>query len=335
MGGGGWDPGVYASTTASLRSSGKPRFAHTAAVASGTAHGVHESLDPKRLNTFDQKVRECFDSDEHPNATPIMVFFDETGSMGEIPTILVEKLQNLFGLLLRKGYCVDPQIAVGGVGDASNHEQAPLQVAQFESDNRVDEALGNIYLEGNGGGGGHESYELAMWFVDNFIKTDAFTKRNEKGFLFFIGDERCYSHVKPAEVEKYIGETISEPIPVEDVIASLKEKWNIFWIYPAQAFYYRSNPDYVQGWRDRLGAENVIVVEDVDFICETIGSAIGLATGAVDDFDELADDLDSIGAGAAAGTVSKALAHLKGSVSGALAVSEGPEGLGGTGTDRL
>ena len=78
--------------------------------------------------------------------------------------MLQRKLPQLLGLLLRKGYADDPQIMFGAIGDATC-DRAPLQVGQFESDNRMDDDLGRILLEGGGGGQKTESYELAMYFM--------------------------------------------------------------------------------------------------------------------------------------------------------------------------
>lgn len=336
MGSGSWDASSYAATRSYMRSTGTDPFGYTKRMAS-VSHSdrkVHELLDPKGLNTAGEKIRECLDSDEHPNATPIAVMFDETGSMSDIPRRLVEKLENLFGLLLRKGYCEDPQILVGGIGDAAWREIAPLQVSQFESDNRIDEALRAIYLEGNGGGGGEESYELAMWFLANFVRLDSLDKRGKKGYLFIIGDETYRPALNPVEVRKYVGEEIDEPISFEQIVSKLKETWEVFWIYPTEAHYYTTRPDYLKRWKDVFG-QNVLVVDDIDNVCETIGTAVGLMEGAIDGLDDALDDLDEIGAGGAKGTVSKALATVASGGGGAIAVADVPDGLDGEGTDRL
>jgi len=66
---------------------------------------VHPSLDPHRV-----AVRESRDSGEHPRSLAIAVLFDVTGSMRDVPRRLQDKLPQLLGLLLRKGYADDPQI---------------------------------------------------------------------------------------------------------------------------------------------------------------------------------------------------------------------------------
>jgi hypothetical protein len=114
---------------------------------------------PRRFRpfpAFQVTMRESRDCAEHPRSLAIAVLFDVTGSMGAVPRVLQAKLPQLLGLLLRKGYAADPQIMFGAIGDASC-DGAPLQVGQFESDNRMDDDLGRILLEG-GGGQKTESY---------------------------------------------------------------------------------------------------------------------------------------------------------------------------------
>src|SRR5690606_17085408 len=107
---------------------------------------VHPKLDPHGVT-----VRESRDSADHPEALAIAVLFDVTGSMGNVPRTLQTKLPDLLGLLLRKGYVEHPHILFGAIGDATC-DRAPLQIGQFEADNRMDDDLERILLEGGGGG---------------------------------------------------------------------------------------------------------------------------------------------------------------------------------------
>ena len=96
--------------------------------------------------------------------------------------------RQLHGLLQRGGYVSDAQIMFSGIGDAQS-DRVRLQVGQFESDNRMDDQLRTMFLEGGGGGQKSESYELATYFVARHTATDAWDKRGRKGYLFLIGDE--------------------------------------------------------------------------------------------------------------------------------------------------
>lgn len=151
MGSGTWSTNVYDAAARYRTASGASAFAYS----DGGATSVHEDLDPIGVT-----VRESRDSDDHPESLALAVLFDVTGSMGGVPRTLQAKLPGLLGLLMRKGYVEHPQILFGAVGDATC-DRAPLQIGQFESDNRMADDLGRILLEGGGGGQLTESYELA------------------------------------------------------------------------------------------------------------------------------------------------------------------------------
>ena len=129
-----------------------------------------------------------------------------------MPRALQAKLPQLLGLLLRKGYVADPQIIFGAIGDATC-DRAPLQVGQFESDNRMDDDLSRILLEGGGGGQKTESYELALYFMARHTVADCYERRGRRGYLFIIGDEMAYPRVKAAEVAEVIGDGLQAPCP--------------------------------------------------------------------------------------------------------------------------
>ena len=177
--------------------------------------------------------------------------FDVTGSMGSIPVTLQRKLPELLGLLLRKGYVADPQILFGAIGDATC-DRVPLQVGQFESDNRMDENLENIFLEGGGGGQRTESYELAMYFIARHTDIDCWNKRGHKGYLFIIGDEMAYPAVKRHEVRNVIGDGGERDIPVADIVHELQQRYHVFYILPQSASY-GGDATILGFWRKLLG----------------------------------------------------------------------------------
>src|SRR5258705_4384204 len=212
MGSGIWSPDVYDAADRYRRATGASAFAYSDSGAST----VHKALDPKGV-----AMRESRDSDEHPDSVAIAVLFDVTGSMGSVPRVLQQKLPQLLGLLLRKGYVKDPQILFGAIGDATC-DRVPLQVGQFESDNRLDDDLGRFVLEGGGGGQMTESYELAMYFMARHTSLDCYEKRGKRGYLFIIGDEQAYKKVKPAEVKAVIGDKLAEPIGLRAMVDEVR-----------------------------------------------------------------------------------------------------------------
>ena len=294
MGSGRWSADAY--ETAERLRGGKSAFTYS----DSGARTVHPGLDP-----FDVGKRESRDSEEHPSSLAITVLFDVTGSMGTVPRTLQKKLPRLLGLLKDGGYATDPQLMFGAIGDATC-DRAPLQIGQFESDNRMDEDLERILLEGGGGGQKTESYELAMYFMARHTVTDCFSKRGRRGYLFIIGDEMPYPAVKPREVSSWIGDELPQPVAVRNLVAQLTRRWDTYYILPAGASY-AGDGQVLGTWRTLLG-QNVIELADLDAVCETIALTVGLGEETID-LDEGLADLADVGS-AAGPAVGRALAAI-------------------------
>jgi hypothetical protein len=295
MGSGRWSTDAYDAAARYRATTGASAFAYSDA----GARYVHTALDPR------DAMRESRDSAEHPESLAIAVLLDVTGSMRRVPRGLQARLPQLLGLLLQQGYVAHPQIMFGAIGDATC-DRAPLQVGQFESDNRMDDDLGRILLEGGGGGQKTESYELAMYFMARHTATDCYEKRGKRGYLFLIGDEMAYPAVKWDEAYKVIGDRPPGDIPLADIVAELTRRWDTYYLLPEGASY-AGDRGVLRFWRRLLG-QNVIELADLDAVCETIALIVGLAE-AVIDLDEGLDDLDDVGS-AAGPVVARALAPM-------------------------
>lgn len=294
MGSGHWSTDVYSAAASYRAATGASAFAYS----DGGARTVHDRLDPLGVGK-----RESRDGAEHPNSTPIAVLFDVTGSMGTVPRVLQTKLPQLLGLLTRKDYATDPQILFGAIGDATC-DRVPLQVGQFESDNRMDDDLARIVLEGGGGGQRHESYELAMYFMARHTVLDSLVRRGRRGYLFLIGDEMPYGRVKPDEVRRVIGERLGESIATGAILAELQRSFDVYYIMPTSAGW-GGDLQILARWRGLLG-QNVIELDNLDAVCETIALIVGLGEAAVD-LDAGLTDLAEVGSTAGA-SVGRALA---------------------------
>jgi hypothetical protein len=321
MGSGRWSTNVYDAAARFRAATGASAFAYS----DGGATRVHPALDPNGVT-----ARESRDSAEHPDSVAIAVLFDVTGSMREVPRTLQGKLPQLLGLLLRKGYVGHPQVMFGAIGDATC-DRAPLQVGQFESDNRMDEDLSRILLEGGGGGQKTESYELAMYFMARHVAADCYDKRGKRGYLFLIGDEMAYPRVKATEARTVIGDGLQADLPLTALMAEVTRRWDTYYILPAGASYV-GDTEVLGFWRSLLG-QNVIELADLNAVCETIALTVGLGEDAID----LAEGVDDLGdVGSAAGpAVSRALAEI-GTGHTRLELAVTPDDLGGpSGNDRL
>lgn len=318
MGSGYWSDDAYRAAATFRARTGSADFAYSASTKSRPAHEwkAHPDLDPLGVT-----MRESRDSADHPRSTPIAVMFDVTGSMGSVPVAMQKQLAKLHGLLLRKGYATDPQILFGAIGDAET-DYVPLQVGQFESDNRMDDQLRNILLEGNGGGQKTESYELAAYFLARHTATDAWTKRGRKGYVFLIGDEMSKPRLRARHIREVIGDDVYDDLDPASVYRELQERWEVFYILPRQTYYY-DDPQVRDHWRGLLG-ERVLFLEDPTAVCDLIAVTVGMLEDVVDLGDGLAD-LSDVGAETAT-VVGKALAPLSGTVGGTGASSRLPVG---------
>jgi len=250
---------------------------------------IHQSLDPKGV-----EFRECRDNDDHPEAIPVQLYLDVTGSMGHIPMEFIrDGLPTMMGTLLQRGI-PDAALMFGAIGD---HEcdSAPLQVAQFEADDELlDAHLKNTYLESGGGGNRGESYALAWAFAGMNIRTDAWEKRQEKGFVFTIGDEP-YLETYPKNAFKRIQGSASKmqsDMTAGTLLAAARETNHVFHIHIDHGR--RLDP----GWKQLLG-DNLLEVKDYKtipaLIAETIFGLCGekcvvAPAGDVDEQIEKTDD---------------------------------------------
>ena len=249
MGSSSWSADFYNDRQAVRAKTGQDAFAHNHNISSGkVAAEAHAKMSPRDAR------RESRDSSAHPNSIAIGVMLDVTGSLANNPRIIQANLPTLLKGL--EGVVEDPQILFGAVGDAKS-DRASLQVGQFESGIEMDDDLSRFYLEGNGGGNGGESYELAIYWFARHTSIDCMEKRNKKGYLFIIGDEPPHAFVEPAEVESVLGSKLASRISVEAIVKECQEKYNIFFLIPNGSSH-SSERSVEARWAKLLGAENVM-----------------------------------------------------------------------------
>jgi len=224
------------------------------------------------------KFRESRDSDVHPESLSIATFLDVTGSMGRIPEILVrEKLGSLMNTLIDHGIA-HPQILFGAIGDHIS-DRFPLQVGQFESGtNELDKWLTEIYLEGGGGGQHMESYLLAWLFCARHTSCDCFEKRNQKSFLFTIGDEASWDKLQWRALESIMGYSEAKDLSDKQLLEEVQRSYNVFHIHINEASY-KDSPEVLGYWKSTLG-ERLIVLNDYNAIAETIATTVAVVQGA-------------------------------------------------------
>jgi hypothetical protein len=246
------------------------------AKAKGEIFRHENSIDPL-MQPYNLSPREARDSPQHPASVPIIVAFDVTGSMGDVPARFAKDLLgDLMDLLVDSGYTTDPQILFAAIGDAAS-DRAPLQIGQFESGLEMDIWLTKLWLEARGGDE-PESYLLAHWFAAFHTATDSWEKRNKKGYLFTIGDAPN-KPLTDAQVQRVFGYQPTESTDDDAVIAAAGEAWNCFHIHVTR--HHQPPQRLVRHWMDRLGPR-LLLLDETEAICSLIGVVIGISEGTLD-----------------------------------------------------
>jgi hypothetical protein len=234
---------------------------------------ANDDMLPKNIT-----VRESRDSDIHPESLAVVVFLDDTGSMGRIPENIVKnELPILMNTIIDNGV-THPQVLFGAINDHNTGIKAPIQIGQFESGTEeLDKWLTSVALQGGGGGQDRESYLLAWLVAGRHTSIDCFEKRNEKGFLFTIGDEKSWDKVNAESLREMFGYTQGEDVTDKQLLEEAQRLYNVYHIHVNEASY-EDDPRVLGYWRDMLG-ERLIILDDYHAICATIATLIAVQHG--------------------------------------------------------
>lgn len=218
MGGGAWTTSAYNSYVRNT----KKMTADSITIDSVNQFYDAVRLDPA-LNPKGVKIRECRDSDEHPNTIPVILGLDVTGSMGSACAAVARQLDKIITGLYED--VKDVEFMVMGIGDFA-YDRAPLQVSQFESDVRICDQLGKIWFEKGGGGNGFESYTAAWYFALRHTDLDCW-KRGRKGIIITLGDEPLNPYLPGREFERIFGYG-GQDINTADLYEQVIEKFDVY-----------------------------------------------------------------------------------------------------------
>lgn len=215
------------------------------------AQMLNSALNPKNV------VRECCDSEDHPQSLPVILALDVTGSMGHAATMCAAKLDEIMTELYKTNTNVE--FCVMGIGDLAC-DGAPLQVTQFESDVRILDQTTKIYFEGGGGGNGWESYTQAWYFGLHNCKLDCW-KRGERGIIITLGDEPLNPYLPHRELQDTLGGEIPADVDTTNLYREACEKYEIYHIAITDESSYQWHKNGIEGtWRPLLG-DHLITAE--------------------------------------------------------------------------
>lgn len=261
MGGGSWTSKAYEDHSTTTRG-----FADMDAFYNASAQELYRSrsLD-SALNPY-KVIRECCDSDEHPNTIPVILALDVTGSMGSAAEAVAKQLGEIMENLYKE--VEDVEFMTMAIGDLS-YDRAPIQSSQFESDIRIAEQLEKVYFEKGGGGNHWESYTAAWYFGLNNTKLDCW-KRGKKGIIITMGDEPMNPYLPKRQLEASLGCALQGDVNTLELYQEVIEKFDVYHlgVNDNRTSFWRYKDEINRTFGELLG-QNYIEVN-----CDNLGNVI-------------------------------------------------------------
>ena len=264
MGSGSWTRDSFKSYSTSMG-----RSVSSTGDVSGSYHAqdmFKQRMIAPELNPLNV-MRECCDSQEHPNTIPVILGLDVTGSMGGAAVEVAKKLNVVMTSLYEK--VTDVEFMIMGIGDLA-YDHAPIQASQFESDIRIAEQLDKIYFEGGGGGNSYESYTAAWYFGIRHTKLDCWN-RGRKGIIITMGDEPLNPYLLKSQLSTATGDNLQGDVETKDLYEETSRKFDIYHlaVNDSQTSYRYHESGIKESFRKYLD-ENHLRVVSMDNIANAI-----------------------------------------------------------------
>jgi len=209
--------------------------------------------------------------------SPLVYAFDVTGSMGDLPLIIWDKMPMIAGQLMMQEYLEDPMMSLAAIGDVIS-DSAPVQICDFSPIRSLDEWLERLWREGGGGGQAKESYEFTAYFYSRLYDMEGAATPT----LLFTGDEGFREKLTSAELQEHFGGE-HESVDTARIFEELKEKFNgnVFLVHPTFTLNYGMDTDriIIAQWQELLGKERVILLESSLAIADVTLGIFALASG--------------------------------------------------------
>ncbi len=215
---------------------------------------------------------------ETKSESPVPIIIDCTGSMGVWTSKIFGKLP-----FLDRGseFYLGPTVefAFTACGDANSDKQ-PVQIQKFGRGLELADNLKNLYIEGNGGGQMHETYELhALYMARNCKIPNATTP-----ICIFIADEAPYTSVNRDQAAEYAKVDLPRNLPTSDVFRELKEKFSVYVILKRYDGSEREIRAIYDAWESLVGADHIAHLDDPNRVVDVIFGIFAKETGKIKDF---------------------------------------------------
>lgn len=252
MGWGSWSSATY---TTAINTRG---FATADSMTYASVQEVYRGIELDPVLNPRGVVRECLDTEEHPETIPVILALDVTGSMGHAATTCAGKLDEIMTELY--GKVKDVEFLMMGIGDLAC-DDAPIQASQFESDIRILDQTTKIYFEGGGGGNMYESYTAAWYFGLHNTNLDCW-KRGKKGIIITLGDEPLNPYLPGKRLGQVLG-CSTQDVDTNTLYDEVREKFDVYHIaITNESCYKRYKEQIDNSWGQLLGDHLIVSSSD-------------------------------------------------------------------------
>ena len=230
-----------------------------------TQRELHPRLNPRNV------IRECCDSEDHPETIPVILALDVTGSMGMASAEVAKKMNEVMTRLY--GEIRDVEFLVMGIGDLS-YDRVPVQISQFEADIRIAEQLDLVYMEHGGGGNAFESYTAAWYMGLHHTRLDCW-RRGKKGLIITMGDEPLNPYLPREPLYAVTGDLVRRDVDTRILYREVTQRYNLYHIHVS----HRQPDRYEERMRDSFGKQlpdGHLILSDLDGIADAL---IRIVTG--------------------------------------------------------
>lgn len=213
---------------------------------------------------------------------PLVIVFDQTGSMGPWRDVIGQKLAYLDKEA--PSYLGDDlEICFCAIGDAPMGDREPLQVRPFAKGTELVEHVSCLRQTG-GGADDMESYELAALY----LARNASFESGAQPIVIFIGDEGLHPVVKSKHASDFAHvDTQGHDVSTLDVMKELTQKYSA---YIVRKPYPSAEAKTQRQWVEMLGDSHVFILQAPERILDVVFGILALETGKMDYFQRELED---------------------------------------------
>ncbi|NQU17198.1 MAG: hypothetical protein HQ564_03940 [Candidatus Saganbacteria bacterium] len=223
--------------------------------------------------------------------SPIVLAFDDTGSMGDWVIRMYEKLIMFYGqICITNSLLPKPALSFCAFSDSAcqtkdDHtkknrigDNYPFQVTNFAEGDRLDTNIESLWLPKGYGGGNHvEDYAMVAYFYLHFCKLQA----AQNPFFFMTGDEGYYSELDQGLIKQHFGR-VQEGASLDSltVLRQLAKKFECFMLRKRYGETTSREERRIQNsWLEAWGPQKILMLKEPKQIVDTMLGAIALKMG--------------------------------------------------------